>query len=134
MREPSSYKLLVIDDEPALVKLIKTYLGRLGYQVDAFSDGQEAWRVYQANPSAYDLIIADLTMPDIDIEPLLPRMPALNSSIRVLICSGRMYEVETLPKALRPHFNFLQKPFVPKMLAEAVNATLSRTPPCPAVV
>jgi DNA-binding NtrC family response regulator len=134
MREPSSYKLLVIDDEPALIRLMKTYLGRLGYQVDAFSDGPEAWRTFQANPCAYDLVIADLTMPDIDIEQVLPRIPALNSKVRVLICSGRPYEVGALPKSLRSHFNFLQKPFIPKMLAEAVNDTLSRTPPCPTVV
>ena len=134
MREPSSYRLLIIDDEPALVKLIKTYLGRLGYQVEAFCDGPAAWRAFQDNPSAYDLVIADLTMPDIDIEQLLPKIPALNNKVRVLVCSGRPYEVGALPKALRPHFNFLQKPFVPKMLAEAVNDTLSRNTPCTAVI
>jgi DNA-binding NtrC family response regulator len=134
MREPSSYKLLVIDDEPALVKLMKTYLGRLGYQVEAFSDGNEAWRTFQANPCAYDLVIADLTMPGFDVEQVLPCIPALNSKVRVLVCSGHPYEIASLPKAVRPHFNFLQKPFIPKMLAEAVTDTLSRATPCAAVV
>jgi DNA-binding NtrC family response regulator len=128
MRDPASCKLLVIDDEPALVKLVKTYLGRLGYQVDAYTDGAEGWRAYQANPGAFDLVIADLTMPDIDVEELLPKFPAVNSRIRVLVCSGRPYEIAALPKNIRTHFAFLQKPFVPKMLAEAVGETLNRAP------
>jgi DNA-binding NtrC family response regulator len=102
------------------------YLTRLGYEVEAIADGKQAWARYRAHAQAYDVVIADLSMPDIDIEALLPEMPAYNPSVQVLVCSGRPFEVRSLRAGVRQHFDFLQKPFVPKMLADAVAGLLSR--------
>jgi DNA-binding NtrC family response regulator len=124
MREPSSYKLLVIDDEPALLRLMKSYLERLGYQVEAFGEGPAAWQCYKSAPKDYDLVIADLSMGDVDIEALIPQMPAMNKSVRVLVCSGRPYDPAVLPRNVQPHVDFLQKPFIPTMLADAVAGVL----------
>jgi DNA-binding NtrC family response regulator len=119
-------RLLLIDDEPALLRLMQTYLTRLGYEVEAIGDGTRAWQRYRENATAYDLVITDLTMPDLAVESVLPQMPDFNRAIRVLICSGKPFEVRALPRGIREHFSFLQKPFVPKMLADAVADTLNR--------
>lgn len=125
MRDPATCKLLVVDDEPALSKLLNTYLTRLGYQVDVETDGGRAWERYRAHAAEYDLVIADLTMGDFEVEAVLQRYPELNPSVRVVICSGRPYELAALPAAIRPNFRFVQKPFIPKMLAEAVAEALN---------
>ena len=126
MGKRGTSKLLLIDDEPALLRLMQTYLTRLGYEVEATADGIEGWARYRTNARAYDLIIADLSMPDIDVEQLLPGVPDLNPDIRVLICSGRPFEVRGLPRGVWANFEFLQKPFVPRMLADAVADSLNR--------
>lgn len=114
-----------MDDEPALLRLMTMYLSRLKYEVDGTLLGLEAWRKFEAAPESYDLVIADLSMPDVDVEAMLPRFPALNPRIHVMVCSGRVYEPATLPRAIQANFSFLQKPFVPKMLADATAAALA---------
>ena len=132
MREPATCKLLVVDDEPALSKLLNTYLSRLGYRVDVETDGGRAWERYRSNAAQYDLVIADLHMGEFDVEAVLHRYPELNPSIRVVICSGEPYEVAALPASIRSSFRFVQKPFVPKMLAEAVADALNEPAVCAA--
>lgn len=117
-------RIMVIDDEPALLRLVNLYLTRLGYQVEAFLSGADAWRRYQSAAGTFDLVIADLTVPDFDMETVLSDFPRLNPDISVLVCSGRGFELDALPRDVRKHFGFLAKPFVPKMLGEAVAAML----------
>ena len=126
MAKPTTSRLLLIDDEPAVLKMMQTYLTRLGYEVEAIADGERAWTRYQENARAYDLVIADLNMPGVEVKALLPRLPEFNPAIRVLVCSGEPFEVRGLPRGLWQHFDFLQKPFVPKMLADAVTYALNR--------
>jgi DNA-binding NtrC family response regulator len=125
-KKPGICKLLLIDDEPALLRLMQTYLTRLGYEVEAIADGQRAWARYRENAGAYDLVVADLNMPGVDIHSMLPRVPDYNPGIRVLVCSGEVFDVDGLPRTVQDHFDFLQKPFVPKMLADAVSGALNR--------
>jgi DNA-binding NtrC family response regulator len=129
MPKSTAARLLLIDDEPALLRLMQTYLTRLGYEVEAIGDGAQAWKRYRENARAYDLVIADLNMPGIDVEAQFPKAPDFNPAIRVLVCSGQPYEVRALPRGIREHFDFLQKPFVPKMLADAVADSLKRRAP-----
>jgi DNA-binding NtrC family response regulator len=125
MREASQYKILVIDDEPALLRLMHTYLSRFGYQVEVCATGNEGWRKYANTPLAYDLVIADLGLPGFDMEAALPRFAELNSEIRVIVCSGFVFEPATLPRRLQANYSFLQKPFVPRLLSETVAERLN---------
>ncbi len=59
-------KLMMVDDEPALVELFANTLKSAGYQVNSFSDSSKALSAYSSAPEAYDLIVADITMPKLD--------------------------------------------------------------------
>lgn len=118
-------RLLIIEDEGAVLRLMKLYLGRFGYDIDAYADGAAGWHAFAAKPEQYDLVISDLTLPNFDIEPLLPLAVGLNPAIRVMICTGRDYDVAHLPSDLRDRFRVLHKPFVPQGLATAVAEALS---------
>lgn len=126
MRKPADCRILVMDDEPALAKLMGLFLSRSGYQVETCTDGREAWSRYEACPTGYNLVIADLNMPDIEVPPLLPRFAQLNPAVRVLVCSGEIFDPQTLPRPVQPNFSVLQKPFVPNMLTGAVTDALNR--------
>ena len=110
--------LLLVDDEDALAQLLKKYLERLGYQVDACTHPRDALGLLDANPGRYALLVTDLTLPDMDGEQLLERSRERAPLLRAIISSGYPYQ----PRA--PGVEFLQKPFLPKMLGDAVERLL----------
>ncbi len=120
MAQPKLGRILVVDDEPALLSVMEQYLLRLGYEVTASRSAQQAWKLFEAEPSGFSLVIADITMPEMSGEELLSRLLDLNPAIRILICSGYPFDTSTLPAAGSGHIGFLQKPFTPKMMANAI--------------
>jgi len=114
-------RVLLVDDEAALLDLLKKYLERLGYEVDAFTQPEDALARFDADPGNYALVITDLTLPGINGEQMLERMRASYPALRAIVSSGYPYE----PSGRRT--SFLQKPFLPKMLAEAIETMLKRS-------
>ncbi len=111
-------RLLIVDDEPVLADLLKRYLERLGYEVDISPSAEHALPVFLENPAKYDLVLADSTLPGMSGEDLIEALQAANPSLRAILASGYPRE----PKS--KHVSFLQKPFVPKMLAEMIEKKL----------
>jgi DNA-binding NtrC family response regulator len=122
-------RILVVEDEVALAQLLEKYLNRLGYEVDAYSASKDALGRFEAAPERYDLVIADLGLPDIPGDALLTRMLEIRPDLRILICSGSPFYLSNLPETLEKQVAFLQKPFVPKMLAEAIARLLDKDKP-----
>jgi len=118
-------KILLVEDELPLLQLVERYLHRQGFDVEGYSKGADALRSFEAAPASYDLVIADLGIPDIPGDTLLTEMLDRRPDLKVVICSGSPFYIEKLPPALRQQVVFLQKPFVPKMLAEAVARLLT---------
>ena len=116
-------RLLLVDDDPALLELLKKYLLRLGYEVDACQGPEEALALFDADPDRYALVLTDLSLPRIGGEEMLGRMRARNPRLRAVIASGYPHQ----PRF--PHVGFLQKPFLPKMLADEIEKTLKRKKP-----
>ena len=123
--EPQPGRILIVDDEKALLIVMEQYLRRLGYAVAACVSGQEAWDLFEANTFAYSLVLADITMPEMSGQELLLRMLQLSPTIGILICSGYPFDISTLPSTVHRQTGFLQKPFTPKMLSEAIERLLA---------
>ncbi len=113
-----SKPLLLVDDEPALLELLKKYLERLGYQVDAYLTAEEALAQFDANPARYALVLTDLTLPGLGGEEMVDRMRASRPTLRAIISSGYPY----VPRSKK--ILFLQKPYMPKMLAEMIETLI----------
>jgi DNA-binding NtrC family response regulator len=122
-------RILLVEDEVSLIHLLEKYLRRLGHEVEAYSTSEEALRTFERAPERYDLVIADLGMPDIPGDTLLTRMLEIRPNLRVLICSGSPFFPNSLPKALKKQVSFLQKPFAPKMLSDALAEVLKKDDP-----
>jgi len=105
---------------------MQAYLGRLSYNVETCGNATQALELFGADPRRFALVVADLSLPDLSGNDMALRMLALNSNLRILLCSGYPFELETLPPAERGNFATLQKPFLPNMLAAAVEELLSR--------
>jgi DNA-binding NtrC family response regulator len=121
-------KILLVEDEPPLLQLIEKYLRRMGFEVETHLSSVDALRSFEAAPHAYEMVIADLGMPDLPGDTMLTRMLEIRPDLRILVCSGSPFFIENLPSSLQRQVAFLQKPFVPKMLAEAVQNLLQERP------
>ena len=113
-----------MDDEPALLLLMEQFLSRLGYQVDGFANAQDALQRFEADPDAYSLLVADILMPEMSGSELIVKLLERNPKLRVLVCTGCPFSLASLPPESRQQVRFLQKPFAPQMLAEAVEGLL----------
>jgi two-component system, cell cycle sensor histidine kinase and response regulator CckA len=107
--------ILLVDDEPALLELLTKYLERLGYQVDACYSAEEALVQFEADPERYALVFTDLTLPGIDGDEMLQRMRARRPKLQAILSSGYPHEAQSKGVV------FLQKPYVPKTLAEVIE-------------
>lgn len=111
-------RLLIVDDEPALLDLLRRYLVRLGYEVETAGGPAEALALFKKDPSRFSLVLTDLTLDDINGEDLLAQMRQLRPDLPGMIASGYPHE----PRLKR--VDFLLKPFLPAALAEAVERAL----------
>lgn len=107
-QQPYSPRLLVADDEWNVVELLVSFLGELGYEVEAAYDGREALDLFNSQP--FDMVLSDLRMPTISGLQLLEEMKRSKPQVPVVLISG-FGDVETVVKALKMGAeNFLSKP------------------------
>jgi DNA-binding NtrC family response regulator len=121
-------RILVIDDDAALLAFTCKYLSRLGYRVVPYRSAEEAWTHFQAVAAHYSLAVIDLSMPGISGGHLAQMMFGLDPEIRLILTSGYPFDPQGSLEAEPDRVAFLHKPFTPAMLAEAVNR-LIRTEP-----
>ncbi|MFH1061213.1 MAG: PAS domain-containing protein [Pseudomonadota bacterium] len=80
--------VLVVDDEPTLVDVLKRLLIDLGYRVSPFNDSVLALKAFQERPQDYDLVLADLTMPGLTGLDLTWAVRRLRAELPVVLCTG----------------------------------------------
>jgi DNA-binding NtrC family response regulator len=118
--------VLLVEDELPLLLLLEKYLRRMDFEVTTYSSSAQALKEFEAAPTRYDLVIADLGMPEISGDTMLARMLEIRPDVLILICSGSPFYLSTLPKAMEQRVGFLQKPFLPKMLLEEIEKLMAK--------
>ena len=124
MNQPRG-KILIADDEPTLLKMLSTYLGRLGYSVATADTGDTAWSAVEAAPHEFAAAVLDASMPGIGIFPLALKMLAANPVLCVLAASGYPVDISDVAATAPGRVEFLQKPFTGEMLAAALRRMLA---------
>ncbi|MFZ7128745.1 MAG: PAS domain-containing hybrid sensor histidine kinase/response regulator [Desulfobacterales bacterium] len=118
-------RVILVDDEEALLRTVRMTLERLGYSVEAFLDSAQALAAFKMDPTRYDLLVTDMTMPGMDGSTLASAMRAARSDLPVIICSGRI-EPFSAPKAdPSAGIRTLPKPIEIRSLAVAVREMLN---------
>jgi CheY-like chemotaxis protein len=123
--EHSTARILLVDDDPALLKMMGVYLGRLGYSVTPANSTEKAWAEVEAAPSGYDIAVVDGSMPGLSMEDLALKMLRANPSLCVVAASGYAMDITAVEAAAPGRVAVLQKPFAPEMLAAAVRRMLA---------
>ncbi|ADK83767.1 multi-sensor hybrid histidine kinase [Desulfarculus baarsii DSM 2075] len=117
-------RIMLVDDEPGLAQTMGELLGCLGYRVAVFQDSRQALYAFQNDPSAFDLLITDQTMPGLTGEALIRRMLALRPDLPVILCTGYSESLKPDDAARLGVRLFLYKPFSHRELAAAVRQVL----------
>ncbi|MEI6127998.1 MAG: ATP-binding protein, partial [Pseudomonadota bacterium] len=119
-----SEHILFVDDEEALIGLVKELLEPLGYTVTAVQSGREALALFQKAPEKFDLVITDLSMPHMSGYELAQKLIGFKPGIPVILCTG--YNETMLDNKEKEHDikAVLIKPYKRKALAEAVRKVL----------
>jgi PAS domain S-box-containing protein len=117
--------ILLVEDEPALRRMVKKTLSLLGYQVLEAPTGTKALEVWRENRAEISLLLTDLMMPDgmsgIDLaQNLLHENPQL----KVIFMSGYSDELAGRSLPMQEGANFLSKPFAAQQLAQTLRASL----------
>ena len=127
LRKTDGLDVLVVDDELILCQSVDKILKRKGNRVNAVTSVADALRTLDAG-NKYDLIIADLMMPQAGGLELLSAVQASWPELPVLIITGFSSIASAVETTKLGAAGYLPKPFTPEELEEAVEAILARMP------
>ena len=116
--------ILFVDDEAALVEMGNEVLQELGYTVKACGSSQEALEVFRKHPGDFDLVITDLTMPQINGLELAKNMIRIRADIPIILCTGFSGKIKPEIAEAAGIKAVLMKPLVISNLAETIRGVL----------
>ncbi len=119
-----SETILVVEDEPAILRMALTMLTRLGYQVLSAGSPSEALRLAAQHASPIHLLLTDVVMPGMNGRELASLLLAQRPGLQCLFMSGYTASVIAQRGVLDEGVHFLQKPFAFRELSAAVRAVL----------
>jgi len=119
--------VLVVEDQPALLRLISVCLEKRGYTVLAAEDGTEAIQILENNPGAIDLVVSDIMMPKLNGLELREKAKLLRREMRFLFISGYAEDTIGRTEHLPQDAGYLEKPFLPIELTRKVRELLNES-------
>lgn len=122
-------RILVIDDEPVVRRVLSRMLTALGVEVAGAADSVEALQFYETNPDAVDLVILDVLMPRLGGRECLDRLRAINPGVRAVVSSGSGHSAAVEEILSRGLVWFLPKPYTMATLSSVLGAALDAAPP-----
>lgn len=118
-------KILIVDDEPSIITLLKYNLEAAGYQVFTATDGRQALHTVQQTP--VDFIILDITLPYIDGIEVCRKIRQLNLDTPILMLTARDTEYDKIIGLELGADDYMTKPFSPREVLARIKAILRRT-------
>lgn len=116
--------ILLVEDEPGILKIAKRMLEGLGYRVLAAPTPGEALRLAAENPGKIQLLVTDVVMSEMNGRELAQKLSAVLPDLKRLFMSGYSANIIAQQDLMEDRDRFLQKPFSVQELAAAVRDTL----------
>jgi len=117
-------RILVVDDEPSVVKAIKDMLERLGYEITTKTSSVEALEMFRSDPHSFDVVITDMTMPKMTGVQLSKNLMEIRADIPIILCTGfseKISEERARELGIR---GYLMKPMVKREIAVMIRKVL----------
>ncbi len=116
--------VLVVDDEESIAEMISRMLGRLGYEVVTRTSSIEALELFRKRPTKFDLVITDMTMPNMTGKELAQRIRETRGDIPIILCTGfseLMSEHQAKTIGIQA---FIMKPVLREEMARTIRRVL----------
>ncbi len=117
-------QILLVDDQDIIVQMEKQMLERLGYHVTARISSIDALEAFRMQPDKFDLIITDLTMPNMTGDKLAEELIKIRSDIPVILCTGFSERISKEKAESLGIKEFLMKPVALKVLSATIRKVL----------
>jgi len=113
-----------VDDEVLIISTVKQQLDRMGYRVTVRTSSIEALEVFRKQPADFDLVITDLTMPNMTGDRLTWEIKRIRPDIPVILCTGFSDKINP-EKALAMGIDeYILKPVIRKDIDAAIRKVL----------
>jgi DNA-binding response OmpR family regulator len=116
--------ILLVDDEPSIIKLARLYLEREGFRIQSAKDGEAALSMVEREHPA--LVVLDVMLPKLDGFEVCRRLRASNSPAAILMLTARDEDIDKILGLELGADDYLTKPFNPRELVARVKAILRR--------
>ena len=132
MHEPEvlpmgSERILFVDDEISITKIGSRVLSRLGYRVTTMNSSKDALALFQARPDDFDLVISDMTMPNMTGDILAANLMKIRPDIPVVLCTGYSRIMSKETSAQLGIKAFISKPIKKEDFARTLRKVLDET-------
>ena len=119
-------RILLVDDDLAILEMLKESMENLGYQVTAIQGSREALDAFSSAPNDYDMVITDMTMPHMTGFELSKQILEIDTNIPIVLCTGYS-ELITKEKAKAIGIKaFITKPFLQEVLSRTIREVFDR--------
>ncbi len=117
-------RILFVDDEVFQTDMLTHMLGLLGYSVQTCNDGNEALRLFEADPQAFDLVITDMIMPGMTGDALSRKMLAIRPQLPIILATGYSENISESQAKSMGIRAYALKPLVMEELARLIRNVL----------
>ena len=117
----ASERIMLVDDEHAILETLEAILSSKGYQISAFDNGEAALKAFAKNPDHFDLIVTDMTMPKMTGDKLSLAALEIRNDLPIIICTGyhgKFTESEAMKAGIK---KYIQKPVVGSELIKIIR-------------
>ncbi len=119
-------RILFVDDEKGAVDAIQPMLESMGYKVTARTSSIEALEAFRNNPQGFDLVITDMTMPNMIGTDLAKELMSIRSDIPIILCTGFSEKIDERRAGEMGISAFVMKPIVMRDMAKTIREVLDK--------
>lgn len=116
--------ILLVDDDKKVAFMVQHMLEKLGYQVACHMDSPGALEAFKQSPDAFDLVVTDLTMPDLTGYQLSEKITDIRPDIPIILCTGFGEHINKKQYSLQGIKGFLNKPVSVKDMSNLIRDIL----------
>jgi DNA-binding NtrC family response regulator len=122
-------RLLVVDDDPDIVQVLKMGLVKNGFMVEPFTDPQEALQGFNSDAESYCLVLSDIRMPSLSGIQLSRKLKAINPNVKVILMTAFEIRDNEFSKVFPSTEvdGFVQKPIGIKELTDKILSLIGDT-------
>jgi CheY-like chemotaxis protein len=119
--------IIVVDDEPDILRYIREILQHVNYEVITATSGDQAWALFEEHQPEIEIVLTDVVMPgSIDGLELAAKIHHVDPSLPVIFVTGVLPEGDALAVGIVEKELLVRKPFSPRQLIDLVEARIRR--------